>query len=149
MDLNGVIMSWNAGAQRLFGYTAEETIGRSVTMLIPEERHDEEPAILARIRRGERIDHYETVRRRKDGSLVNISLTVSALRNRYGKIIGASKIGRDISERKRAEEQQQLLLREMNHRIKNLFAVSNSVAALSSGAGPRPARAARLPSDSV
>ena len=130
-DLNGVITSWNAGAQRLFGYTAEETIGRSVTMLIPEERHDEEPTILARIRRGERIDHYETVRRRKDGSFVDISLTVSALRNRDGKIIGASKIGRDISERKRAEEQQQLLLREMNHRIKNLFAVSNSVVALS------------------
>lgn len=130
-DLNGVITSWNAGAQRLFGYTADEIIGKSVTMLIPEERHDEEPTILSRIRRGERIDHYETVRRRKDGSLVHISLTVSALRNRDGKIIGASKIARDISERKRAEEQQQLLLKEMNHRIKNLFAVSNSVVSLS------------------
>lgn len=130
-DLNGIITSWNAAAQRLFGYTEDEVIGKSVTILIPEERHDEEPAILARIRCGERVDHYETVRQRKDGSLVDISITVSAVRNRDGKIIGASKIARDISERKRAEEQQQLLLGEMNHRIKNLFAVSNSVVALS------------------
>ncbi len=130
-NLDGVITSWNKGAERLFGYTAAETIGKSVTMLIPDERQDEEPEILGRIRRGERTDHYETVRRRKDGSLVDISLTVSAIRNRDGKIIGASKIARDITERRRTEEQQQLLLREMNHRVKNLFAVSNSVVSLS------------------
>lgn len=130
-NLDGVITSWNKGAERLFGYTAAETIGKSVTMLIPHDRQDEEPEILGRIRRGERIDHYETVRQRKDGSLVDISLTVSAIRNRDGKIIGASKIARDITERRRTEEQQQLLLREMNHRVKNLFAVSNSVVSLS------------------
>jgi PAS domain S-box-containing protein len=129
--LDGVITSWNKGAERLFGYTAAEAIGKSITMLIPEERKDEEPEILGRIRRGEHIDHYETVRRRKDGSLVDISLTVSAIRNRDGKTIGASKIARDITERKRTEEQQELLLREMNHRVKNLFAVSNSVVSLS------------------
>jgi PAS domain S-box-containing protein len=130
-DLNGIITSWNRGAERLFGYTAAETIGKSVTLLIPEERKDEEPDILSRIRRGERVDHYETIRRRKDGSLVDISLTVSAVRNHEGKIIGASKIARDITERRRTEEQQNLLLREMNHRVKNLFAVSNSVVSLS------------------
>jgi PAS domain S-box-containing protein len=130
-DLDGIIMSWNRGAERLFGYTADETIGKPVTLLIPQERQDEEPNILARVRRGERVDHYETVRRRKDGSLVDISLTISAIRNRDGKIIGASKIARDITERRRAEEQQNLLLREMNHRVKNLFAVSNSVVSLS------------------
>lgn len=139
-DLNGVITSWNTGAECLFGYTAAEAIGKPVTILIPEERQDEEPDILARIRRGERVDHYETIRRRKDGSLVNISLTVSAVRNRDGKIIGASKIARDITERRRTEEQQNLLLREMNHRVKNLFAVSNSVVSLS-------ARWAKTPQD--
>ena len=87
-DLNGVIMSWNRGAERLFGYTADETIGKPVTLLIPEDRKDEEPDILSRIRRGERVDHYETIRQRKDGSLVDISLTVSAVRNHEGKIIG-------------------------------------------------------------
>ena len=83
-DVNGVIMSWNNGAQRLFGYTSEEAVGKSVTLLIPVDRHDEEPKILERIRRGERIDHYETVRQRKDGSLVDISLTVSPIRDRRG-----------------------------------------------------------------
>jgi PAS domain S-box-containing protein len=130
-DLNGVITSWNRGAQRLFGYTAEEAVGRSVTILIPADRHDEEPMILDRIRRGERIDHYETIRRRKDGGLVDISLTVSPIRDLQGHVIGASKIARDISERKRAEERQELLLREMSHRVKNLFALAISVVSLS------------------
>jgi PAS domain S-box-containing protein len=130
-DLNGVIASWNCGAQRIFGYTAEETIGRPVSILIPPERANEELGILERIRRGERIDHYETVRRRKDGSLVDISLTVSPVRNSAGEIIGASKVARDITERRRAREQQQLLLREMDHRIKNLFSLASSVVTLS------------------
>jgi PAS domain S-box-containing protein len=130
-DLDGLITSWNPGAGRLFGYTAEEVIGKSVIILIPPERHDEERTILARIRRGERIDHYETVRQRKDGSTVDISLTVSPVRNPEGKITGASTIARDITERRRAEEQQRLLLRELDHRVKNLFAVSGGVAALS------------------
>ena len=108
-DLNGIITSWNAGAQRIFGYTPEEIVGRPVTILIPPELQHEEPGILARLRRGERIDHYETIRRRKDGTLVEVSLTVSPLKDDTGKIVGASKIARDISERKRAETIQQAL----------------------------------------
>ncbi|HEX8651047.1 MAG TPA: PAS domain S-box protein [Pyrinomonadaceae bacterium] len=102
--LDGIITSWNKGAKRIFGYMAEEVIGKPVTILIPADHQDEEPAILARLRAGERIEHYETVRVRKDGSLVDISLTVSPIRGPDGQIIGASKIARDISERKRAEE---------------------------------------------
>jgi PAS domain S-box-containing protein len=103
-DLNGVITSWNQGAERIFGYTPDETIGKPVTILIPDDRADEEPSILERVRRGVRIDHYETVRRRKDGGLVDISLTVSPIIDEHGTIIGASKIARDITQRKRAEE---------------------------------------------
>ncbi|MGH7191639.1 MAG: PAS domain S-box protein, partial [Acetobacteraceae bacterium] len=102
-DLDGVIQSWNGGAERLFGYTAEEAIGRSITIIIPGDRSSEEPEILARIREGERIDHFETVRRRKDGELLDISLVVSPLRGRHGEIVGAAKIARDITDRKRAE----------------------------------------------
>jgi PAS domain S-box-containing protein len=102
--LDGIITSWNAGAQRIFGYTPDEAIGQRVTMLIPVDHPDEEPAILARIRVGERVEHYETVRVRKDGSLVDISLTVSPIRGANNKIIGASKIARDITERKRVEQ---------------------------------------------
>lgn len=127
-DLNGVIKSWNSGAEHLFGYTAEEVVGKPVTILIPEERIDEEPGILDRIRRGERIDHYETVRRRKDGSLIEISLSVSPVRNANGQIMGASKIARDISERRRAQQKQMLLLNEMKHRIKNTLATVQALA---------------------
>jgi len=130
-DLNGRIINWNRGAERLFGYTAEEAIGNPVTMLIPLDRQGEETDILQRIRRGERIDHYETIRRRKDGSLVEISLSVSPVRDRNGRIVGASKIARDITERRRAEEQQHLLIREMDHRVKNLFALASSIVTLS------------------
>ena len=112
-DLNGIITSWNRAAERLFGYGAEEAIGKPVTLLIPPERHDEEPAILARIRRGE-PDHYETVRRRKDGSLLDISLTVSPIRDAQGNIVGASKIARDITRRKRVE----VALRESEQRLR-------------------------------
>lgn len=90
-DLDGVIQSWNKGAQRIFGYMAEEVIGKSITILLPPDRYNEEPAILQRLRRGERIDHYETIRRRKDGSLIDISLTVSPVYDMDGKIIGAGK----------------------------------------------------------
>ena len=130
-DLDGIIGTWNAGAERLFGYAAEEVIGRPVTMLIPPDRLDEEPEILARIRRGERVDHYETVRRRKDGSLVEISLTVSPVKDAEGRIVGASKIARDITERRQAQVQQILLLREINHRVKNLFTLAGGLVALS------------------
>ena len=109
-DLNGIITSWNRGAERIFGYTAVEAIGRSVTMLIPVERHDEEPGILAAVRRGDRIDHYETIRRRKDGTLLDISLTVSPIRDGHGGIVGASKIARDITERKRLAAQRDEML---------------------------------------
>jgi PAS domain S-box-containing protein len=130
-DLNGVITSWNNGAQRLFGYTAEEAVGRPVTILIPADRINEEPMILDRIRRGERIEHYETIRQRKDGSLIYISLTVSPIKNQRGEIVGASKIARDVTELRRARERQELLLREMSHRVKNLFAMAISVLSLS------------------
>jgi PAS domain S-box-containing protein len=130
-DVNGVITSWNSAARRLFGYTAQEAVGKSVTMLIPADRQDEEPKILERIRRGEKIDHYETIRQRKDGRFVDISLTVSPIRDLRGNVIGASKIARDISDRKRAEERQDLLLSEMDHRIKNLFALAIGIVSLS------------------
>jgi PAS domain S-box-containing protein len=101
--LEGVITSWNKGAEHLFGYTAEEVIGKPIAILIPPEHIDEEPGILARLRAGERIEHYETIRRHKDGTLLNISLTVSPIRGPDGRVVGASKIARDITESKRAE----------------------------------------------
>jgi PAS domain S-box-containing protein len=101
-SLDGTIKSWNAGAERLFGYRADEVIGRSITLLIPDGRQNEEPDILSRVRRGEPVEHYETVRQRKDGTLVPISLTVSPVRDNAGRIIGASKIARDVSEIKAA-----------------------------------------------
>ncbi|HEY1940663.1 MAG TPA: PAS domain S-box protein [Roseiarcus sp.] len=127
-NTHGVIQTWNKGAARLFGYAAEEAIGQPVSMLIPPERQDEEPAILERIRLGERIDHYETVRIRKDGTLVDISLTVSPLKDASGKVVGASKIARDITERRRQEERRQLLVNELNHRVKNTLATVQSIA---------------------
>jgi PAS domain S-box-containing protein len=129
--LDGIITSWNKGAERIFGYTAEEAVGKSVTILIPPERHDEEPAILARIRRGERVDHYETIRHRKDGSLINISLTVSPVKDAKGKIVGASKIARDITDRKRNDEHIATLAREAEHRTKNILATVQATVNLS------------------
>lgn len=102
-DLNGTIISWNAGAERLFGYPAAEIIGKPVTVLIPDDHLDEEPGIIERIRRGERIDHYETIRRRRDGTLIDVSLSVSPVMDAEGRVVAASKIARDISERRRAE----------------------------------------------
>jgi PAS domain S-box-containing protein len=102
--LDSIITSWNFGAQRIFGYTAEEVIGKPVTILIPADHADEEPTILARLRAGDRIEHYETVRVRKDGTLIDISLTVSPIRGPDGQIVGASKIARDITEQKQARK---------------------------------------------
>jgi len=96
-NLSGIIQSWNPAAQRIFGYTAEEAVGQSILLIIPPELHPEETYILDRLRRGERIDHFETIRRRKDGKRIEISLTISPIRNTEGQIIGASKIARDIT----------------------------------------------------
>jgi PAS domain S-box-containing protein len=100
-DLNGIVQSWNRGAERIFGYTADDIIGRSITTIIPTERLDEEELVLARVRAGMSVEHFETVRQRKDGSLIDVSLTVSPIRTAAGEVIGASKIARDITEQKR------------------------------------------------
>jgi PAS domain S-box-containing protein len=121
-DLDGTITSWNGGAERIFGYFAEEIIGKSIMLLVPPDHQEEEKAILDRIRRGQRVDHYETVRRRKHGGLIDISLTVSPVRNAQGIVIGASKIARDITEHKRNEAQIVNLAREAEHRTKNIMA---------------------------
>jgi PAS domain S-box-containing protein len=126
-DLDGVITTWNRGAEQLFGFTAEEVIGKPVTVVIPTDRHNEEPEILERIRRGERVDHYETIRQRKDGTLIDVSLTVSPIKDGAGKVIGASKIARDITDRKHAQERQELLTQEIHHRTKNIFSVVQAV----------------------
>jgi PAS domain S-box-containing protein len=135
-DLDGIIKSWNKGAERVFGYTAEEAVGKPITILIPPERQDEEPAILGRIRRGERIDHYETIRKHKDGSLINISLTVSPVKDAQGKIIGASKIARDVTDRKRSDEHIATLALEAEHRAKNILATVQATVNLSQAKTP-------------
>jgi PAS domain S-box-containing protein len=126
-DLNSIITTWNRAAETLFGYTSEEAIGKSVVMLIPKARRSEEDRIIARIKDGERIDTFETVRVRKDGKLIPVSLTISPIRNREGVIVGASKIARDNSPARDAERQIRLLLREVNHRVKNQYAVILSI----------------------
>ena len=145
-DLDGVITSWNRGAERLFGYKAEEAVGRPITILIPDDRNDEEREIIGRICRGEHVDHYETIRRCKDGSLLDISLTVSPLKDAAGKIVGASKIARDITEPRRALERQRLLINEIQHRIKNTLAIVQAIATqtLRSSPDDREAFVARL-----
>jgi PAS domain S-box-containing protein len=155
-DLNGIIQSWNKAAERMFGYTADEIVGKPVLLLIPPERHHEEDVILSRIRGGDRVEHFETVRQRKDGGLVEISLTVSPVKDEKGNVVGASKIARDISEqkqaqhllevqrqrleelhraaqteieeRKRAEAARELLLHEIKHRVKNTLATVQAIA---------------------
>jgi len=135
-NLDGIITSWNKGAERLFNYTAEEAIGQSITMIIPQDRLDEERVILARIRRGERIDHFETVRQRKHGSLISISLTVSPVKNAEGKTVGASKIARDITEQKRNQEHISVLAREAEHRSKNVLSNVQAIVNLSQSDTP-------------
>ena len=110
--LDGVITSWNRAAERMFGYSTAEAVGHHIKLIIPLERHAEEDDVLARIRRGEIVDHFETVRQRKDGARLTISLTVSPIRDATGRIIGASKIARDITDRKRIEAERALLLEE-------------------------------------
>src|SRR5687768_11319780 len=116
--LDGVLTSWNRAAEKLFGYTADEAIGQSVRMLIPHDRQSEEEMILGKIRRGERIEHYETIRVRKDGTPIEVAVTISPVRDSDGEIVGASKIVRDIAERKRIEqERRRLLEREHQARV--------------------------------
>ncbi|SFQ07351.1 PAS domain S-box-containing protein [Mesorhizobium sp. NFR06] len=116
--LNGIVSTWNQGAERLFGYSAAEMVGTPITTIIPEDRLDEEPLILGRIRNGELVDHFETVRRRKDGTLVDISLTISPVRDASGRVVGASKIARDITDRKVAEEK----IRDSERHLQDLLA---------------------------
>jgi PAS domain S-box-containing protein len=126
--LDGTITSWNAGAARIFGYQAQEMVGQNILKIIPPDLQDEEVEIVSRLRAGERIDHYETVRVAKDGRRLEISLTVSPLRNDSGEIVGASKVARDITEKKQAEKLQQLLMEELNHRVKNTLATVQAIA---------------------
>ena len=129
-DLDGTIQSWNRGAELLFGYTAEEAIGRSIRIIIPQDWQTEEDEVLARIGRGETIPHFETIRRRKDGTLVPISLTVSPLRNEAGRIVGVSKIARDLSERRDAEhllERARVDQLDLQRRLMTLVAASSSL----------------------
>jgi len=128
-NLDGIIRSWNSGAERIFGYSASEAIGQPITLVIPQDRQSEEREILTRIRRGERIDHFETIRQHKRGNLIVVSLTVSPVKDANDKIVGASKIARDITEQKRSQELIVTLAREAEHRSKNLLA--NALATLS------------------
>ncbi|WP_292456896.1 PAS domain S-box protein [Mesorhizobium sp.] len=122
-DLNSIITDWNHAAERMFGYSAEEVIGKSILILIPDHMHSEETEIIGRIRRGEGVGSLETTRKRKDGSLIAVSITVSPIRNNAGEIVGASQIARDITSAKESERRIRLLMREVNHRVKNQFAV--------------------------
>lgn len=137
--LDGTVTSWNDGATRMYGYTAEEMVGRSVTLLMPEEIRGEEEDILARLRRGERVEDFDTVRMTKDGRRIDVSLAISPVRDGHGRIVGASKVARDITGRKRAEELQRLLLHELNHRVKNTLATIQAIASQSLSRAPDPA----------
>lgn len=126
-DINGIVSSWNRGAERLLGYTADEMIGRHISSIAAPGREAEMAQILERIRAGERLEHYETERRRRDGSIVQISLTVSPILDEAGRIVGASKIARDIGERLREERRLRLLMSELDHRAKNVLAVAQAI----------------------
>ncbi|HUS00119.1 MAG TPA: PAS domain S-box protein [Chitinophagaceae bacterium] len=117
-DLNGFITSWNQGAEKIFGYKQSEVIGKHITIIIPEDRLDEETLIITKIRNGERVSHFDTIRKAKDGKLINISVTVSPVKDKNGKVIGASKVARDITDKVEMEKQRQLFterLQELNH----------------------------------
>ncbi len=124
----GIITSWNEAAERMFGYSAREMIGQSIRRLIPTDRQTEEDVILGRVTRGEHLKSYETVRNTKDGRAINVAVTISPIRDERGRVIGASKIARDVTVQKAHQEQIQLLMREANHRIKNILGVVLAIA---------------------
>lgn len=126
--LDGVITSWNGAATKIFGYQPEEIIGRHITTIIPIELRAEEDEIISRLKRGEPVEHFDTVRQTKTGAKIPISLTISPVKDGEGRIIGASKIARDISERKRSEERQRLLMHELKHRVKNTLSTVRAIA---------------------
>ncbi len=128
IDLRMRITTWNAGAERLYGYSAEEMVGRSVMTLVPEDRIDEEPAILRQVSAGLKVEPYETKRLHKDGRCVDVLLSVSPIYDAYGSIVGASKLAHDITVRKEAERLQTVLVGELNHRVKNVFATVLAIA---------------------
>jgi PAS domain S-box-containing protein len=128
IDLAMMVTDWNDGAEKLYGYSSSEILGRSVTVLIPDDRVDEEARIIARIKAGERIETHETIRRHKSGKLLDVSLTVSPIYGADGRIVGASKIARDITARKEAERVQEVLIGELNHRVKNILATVAAIA---------------------
>lgn len=121
--LDGIITDWNAGAERIFGYSSSEIVGASILTLIPEDRRSEEDEIIARLKKGERVEHFETLRQRKDGSLIHISLTASPIKAADGQVIGASKIARDITARKQTET----LLRQQSERLQTLYRVASEI----------------------
>jgi PAS domain S-box-containing protein len=127
-NLDGIITSWNKSANWIFGYLSEEVIGRSITILIPPERQHEMDVILERIRHGDRTEHLETICRRRDGHLIDVSMTMLPMRDAEGIVVGVSRIGRDITNRKEREEREHLLMREVNHRAKNMLSVVDAIA---------------------
>jgi len=131
LDRDGTVVNWNHGASQLYQYTEDEVVGRPISMPIPPDRGDEETLILDRVLRGERVERYQTVRLRRDGTAVDVSLTMSPVLDRGGRIVGVSKIARDITERKRANERRDLLLAEMNHRVENLLVMASGITSLS------------------
>jgi PAS domain S-box-containing protein len=141
-DIDGIITSWNGAAQRIFGYAAEEIVGMPTTLLIPADRQDEEAEIVQQIEQGERIEPYDTVRQRKNNSLVDIFVTISALRDTTGKLMGVSRIARDITVRKQAEEAQRLLANEVDHRSKNLLTLVQAAVHFSEADSPGAIKAA-------
>jgi len=117
-DINSIVTSWNESAVRIFGYNAEEMIGQSILKIIPQDRLDEEPKILSQLRQGIRVDHFETIRRRKDGRLIDVSLTISPIKDSMGRVIGLSKIARDITEKKQADKKKEEFIGLVSHELK-------------------------------
>ncbi|QDP18512.1 PAS domain S-box protein [Sphingomonas xanthus] len=134
--LDGIIRSWNQGAEKIFGYSAFEAIGQSINLIIPPDRRSEEEDIRSRLRQGEVFSNYETVRVRKDGQAVDVSVTISPILDSSGKIVGASSIAHDVSERKKAEVRERLLMGEVNHRAKNLLSLVQVIARQTAATDP-------------